>query len=174
VSVQPQIAAARDDVRRARDQISGTIVEIEERITAPAKALTRTLDVGRAVQDHPWAALALAVGAGFAVATTGADGRAAEAAAEAARQGADRAKQGGTAGLRLVREVPVRSRGAVSSAVDALGAKLVLALVDALRGPRVTPMASEPHTGLGFLNNPAPAHEAASGAGTGAGLLPAV
>jgi hypothetical protein len=155
MSVLPEIAEARDDVQRARDQLSDTIAELEERITAPVHAVRRRLDVGQAVADHPWAALAVAVGAGALVATTGADRRVATLAAEQARQGT-------AAGLRLAREAPSKTRGALSAAVDALGAKLATSLIDALREPRVAPLPAEPHAGLGFVDNDAPAHEPAA------------
>ncbi|HET9011336.1 MAG TPA: hypothetical protein VFN38_05940, partial [Gemmatimonadaceae bacterium] len=81
MSDQPDISAARDDVQRARDQIADTIAEIEARVTAPVRAVGQRLDAGRAVREHPWAALAVALGAGVAVAVSGADERAAEFAA---------------------------------------------------------------------------------------------
>ena len=133
MSLQPEIAAARDDVQRARDQISDTIAELEERVTAPVQAVRQRLDVGRLVREHPWAALAVAVGAGVLVASTGADERAAELAAEQARQAAAKAKEAGAAGLRLASEAPSRGRQALGGVVDALGAKLAISIVDALR-----------------------------------------
>jgi hypothetical protein len=158
VSAQPDIAAARDDVQRARNQITDTISEIEARVTAPVRAVTRRLDVGRVIQEHPWAALATAVGVGVVVATSGADGRAASLATDAARKGAEKAKEGGVAGARLAREAPSRSRQALTSIVDAIGAKVALTVIDALREPTAR-SAGEPHGGLGFVHHDAPAHE---------------
>jgi len=135
VPLQPEIAAARDDVQRARDQISDTIAELEERVTAPVQAVKQRLDVGRLVRENPWTALAIAVGAGVLVASTGADERAAELAAEQARQAAAKAREAGAAGLRLASETPSRSRQALGGVVDALGAKLAISIVDALREP---------------------------------------
>lgn len=135
MSLQPEIAAARDDVQRARDQISDTIAELEERVTAPVQAVRQRLDVGGAVREHPWAALAVAVGAGVLVASTGADERAAGIAAEQARQAARKAREGGAAGLRLASEAPSRSRQALGGVVDALGARLAISIVEALREP---------------------------------------
>lgn len=135
MSLQPDIAAARDDVQRARDQISDTIAELEQRVTAPVQAVKQRLDVGRVVREHPWAALAVAVGAGVVVASTGADVRAAELAAEQARQAARKARDAGAAGLRVASEAPSRSRQALGGVVDALGAKLAISIVDALREP---------------------------------------
>jgi ElaB/YqjD/DUF883 family membrane-anchored ribosome-binding protein len=152
VSVQPEIAAARDDVQRARDQLSDTIAELEDRITAPVRVVKKGLDVGQLVHEHPWAALAVAVGAGALVARSGADKRAATLTAEKAREG-------GAASLRLARETPAKTSGVLGSAVHALGAKLGMTIVDAFREPRVAPLAPEPRSGLGFVDNPAPAHE---------------
>lgn len=133
MSLQPEIAAARDDVQRARDQISDTIAELEDRVTAPVHAVRQRLDVGRAVREHPWAALAVAVGAGLLVSSTGADERAAEIAAEQARQAALKAREAGAAGLRLASEAPSRSRAALTGVVDVIGAKLAISIVNALR-----------------------------------------
>jgi hypothetical protein len=153
VSINPEISAARHDVHHTREQLSYTIDELEQRLTAPVRAVRERLDVGQAVQQHPWIAVAAALGAGALVATTGADRRAATVVAEKARQG-------GAAGVRAAREVPSRGREAIAGAVGALGAKLAMTLIEALREPRVPTPTPEPRDGLGFLDNPAPAHEA--------------
>jgi hypothetical protein len=152
MSLQAEIAAARDDVRGTRAQLSDTIAELEERVTAPLRTVKRSLDVGQMVKDHPWVALTVAVGAGVAVATTGVDAKVGALAVEKARQG-------GAATVRLTREAPSRTRDALASGVSALGAKLATMLIDVLREPRVAGPASEPHSGIGFVDNPAPAHE---------------
>ena len=155
----PDLSAARDDVQRSREQISGTIAEIEARVTAPVRAVTRRLDVGQMIQDHPWAALTTAAAVGAVVAASGADRRAASLAAEAARKGAEKAREGGVAGVRMAREAPSKSRSALASMVDAIGAKVALTVIGALResaSGRTTP---EPHSGLGFARHDAPAHE---------------
>jgi ElaB/YqjD/DUF883 family membrane-anchored ribosome-binding protein len=154
----PDVAAARDDVQRARDQLSDTIAEIEARVTAPVRAVTRRLDVGRLIQEHPWAALATAVGVGAAVAASGADGRAASIAAGAARKGVEKAREGGVVGARLARQAPSRSRQAVGSIVDAIGAKLAMSVIDALRQPTASTGDDEARSGLGFVRHDAPAH----------------
>jgi hypothetical protein len=163
VSAQPDIAAARDDVQRARTQISDTISEIEARVTAPVRAVTNRLDVGRVIQEHPWAALATAVGVGVAVAASGTDRRAGSLAADAARKGAEKAKEGGVAGARIAREAPSRSRQALASVFDAISAKVAVTIVDALREPGATRSAADPHAGLGFVRHDAPAHESEQG-----------
>lgn len=162
----PDLSAARDDVQRSRAQISDTIAEIEARVTAPVRAVKQRLDVGRMVQEHPWAALSTAAAAGVIVAASQADRRAASLAAaaarkgaETARQGAEKVRQGGVAGAQLAREAPSRSRIALTSMVDAIGAKVATTIIGALReaaSPRSTP---EPRSGLGFTHHDAPVHE---------------
>lgn len=159
MSVQPDIAAARDDVQRARGQLSDTIAELEARVTAPVRAVKDRLDAGRIIREHPWAALATAVGVGAAVAVAGVDRRAASLATEAARTGAEKARDGGVAGVRLAREAPSRSRQALASVVDAMGAKLAITIVDALRERPAVMVSAEPRDGLGFVHHDAPAHE---------------
>jgi hypothetical protein len=156
---QTEITAARDDVQRARDRIHDTVAELEERVAAPARAVKQRLDVGELVRDHPWSALAVAVSAGAIVAASGADRRATAVAVQ-------KAKQGGAASVRALRAAPAKSRevvssgrGAVGGALDALGARVALSLIERLRGPRVTPLPPEPQTGLGFVDHTAPAHE---------------
>ena len=101
MSVQPEIAAAREDVQRARDHIADTIAELEDRITAPVQAVKRRLDVGQMVREHPWAALAVAVSAGALVGGSGADRRAAAVAADTARAGRRRRPARRQAGRRI-------------------------------------------------------------------------
>jgi hypothetical protein len=157
--LSPDLSAARDDVQRSRDQISGTIAEIEARVTAPVRAVRRRLDVGGMIQDHPWAALTTAVTLGVVVAASQADRRAASLAAEAARKGAEKAREGGVAGVRLAREAPSKSRSALTSMMDAIGAKVAATVIGALREPAEGRTAPEPHSGLGFVHHDAPAHE---------------
>jgi ElaB/YqjD/DUF883 family membrane-anchored ribosome-binding protein len=155
----PDLSAARDDVQHARDQISGTIAEIEARVTAPVRAVTRRLDVGGMIQDHPWAALTTAVAVGAVVAAAGADRRATVLAAEGVRKAAEKAREGGVAGARMAREAPSKSRRALTSMVDAIGAKVAATIIGALREPAAGRATPEPHSGLGFVHHDAPAHE---------------
>ena len=157
--ISPDISAARDDVQRSRDQISDTIAEIEARVTAPVRAVTQRLDVGRMIQDHPWAALTTAAALGAIVAASQADRRAASLAADAARKGAEKAREGGAAGVRMAREAPSRSRTALTSMVDAIGARVATTIIGALRERPAGSSAPEPHSGLGFVHHDAPAHE---------------
>jgi ElaB/YqjD/DUF883 family membrane-anchored ribosome-binding protein len=157
--VSPDISAARDDVQRSRAQVSDTIAEIEARVTAPVRAVKERLDVGRMIQDHPWAALTTAIATGVIVAAAGADRRAASLAADAARKGAEKAREGSVAGARMAREAPSKSRSALSSMMDGIGAKVAVTVIDALREPAGTRPTPEPHSGLGFVHHDAPAHE---------------
>jgi hypothetical protein len=153
------ISAARDDVQRARGQISDTIAEIEARVTAPVRAVKQRLDVGRAIQDHPWPALTTAVAVGALLAVTRTDERAASLAVDAARKGAEKAREGGVAGVRLAREAPSRSRSAFAAMVDGIGAKVAVTLIDALRGSAASSRNQQPGSGLGFVHHDAPAHQ---------------
>lgn len=157
--LSPDISSARDDVQRARGQISDTIAEIEARVTAPVRAVKQRLDVGRVIQDHPWAALTTAAAVGAIVAASQADRRAASLAAEAARTAAEKARQGGVASVRLAREAPSRSRTALTSIVDVIGAKVATTIIGALRERAADVSAPEARTGLGFVQHDAPAHE---------------
>ena len=157
--LSPDIAMARDDVQRARSQISDTVAELEARVTAPVRAVTQRLDVGRVIQDHPWAALTTAAAVGAIVAASQADRRAASLAAEAGRKAAEKARQGGVASVRLAQEAPSRSRTALTAMVDAIGAKVATTIIGAVRERAGGGSASEPRTGLGFVHHDAPAHE---------------
>jgi ElaB/YqjD/DUF883 family membrane-anchored ribosome-binding protein len=155
----PDISAARDDVQRARTRISDTIAEIEARVTAPVRAVKQRLDVGQAIQDHPWAALTTAVAVGAIVAASQADRRAASLAADAARKGAEKAREGGVAGVRMAREAPSRSRSALAGMFDSLGASVALTVINALRRPSAAHASEPSRSGLGFVHHDAPAHE---------------
>lgn len=157
--LSPDISAARDDVQRARDQISDTIAEIEARVTAPVRAVKQRLDVGRLIQEHPWAALTTAAAVGVIVAASEADKRAASLAADGARKAAEKARQGGVAGARLARGAPSKSRMALTAMIDGIGAKVAGTIIGALREPAGARPAPEPHSGLGFVHHDAPAHE---------------
>jgi hypothetical protein len=145
-----EIAAARDDVQRARDRIHDAVAELEERVAAPVRTVKQRMDVGEMVQGHPWAALAVAVSAGAIVAASGADKRAATVAVQ-------KAKEGGAAGVRAARATPSRTRGALRGTLDALGARLAVAVIEGLRAPRVAPLPPAPQSGLGFVDNSEPA-----------------
>lgn len=134
-----EVAAARDEVERTRAHISDTIDEIETRLIAPVKAVKQRLDLMQLVRDHPWPALATAIGVGVAVSVSRADIKAATIAKE-------KAIDAGTAAARIGRELPTTARGAAAGArraaasyVDGLAGSLLLAFIDRLREPHSSP-----------------------------------
>lgn len=64
----------RADIEQTRERMSGAIAELE-----------RKVDVTQKVKDHPWAAVAVAFGAGVALSTSKADVRAAQVTSQATR-----------------------------------------------------------------------------------------
>ena len=108
------------DIALTRERMSETIAELDSRISDRVAAVKEKLDVGQLVQEHPWAALAVAVGVGVLLAGTGADERAARATVRAAKAApgttADLAKRGWDAAVNKVR---VGDDGASASEVDA-------------------------------------------------------
>jgi hypothetical protein len=64
----------RADIEQTRERMSGAIAELE-----------RKVDVTQRVRDHPWAAVAVAFGAGVALSTSKADVRAAQVTSQATR-----------------------------------------------------------------------------------------
>ena len=93
-------ADVRRDIEVTRERMSGTIQELEQK-----------LNVKQLVRDHPWPALAIAVGAGVALSGSRADVKAA-AATSAATRGA---------------------RSKLGTALDDIIAQLVTAATDALQ-----------------------------------------
>jgi len=65
-------AEVRRDIEVTRERMSGTLAQLEHK-----------LNVMEVVRDHPWPALAVAAGAGFALANSRADVKAAAAAVKA-------------------------------------------------------------------------------------------
>jgi ElaB/YqjD/DUF883 family membrane-anchored ribosome-binding protein len=88
------IAAARHDVIAARQRVSGTISEIEARVSGAVNNAKRKVDVVTLARENPWPALGVAFVAGVALGTTGADRKAATATVSAAKRAPDGAKQG--------------------------------------------------------------------------------
>ena len=64
----------RADIEQTRGRMSGAIAELE-----------RKVDVTQKVRDHPWAAVAVAFGAGVALSTSRADVKAAQVTSQATR-----------------------------------------------------------------------------------------
>ncbi len=65
----------RADIEHTRNHMSEAIAELE-----------RKVDVTQRVRDHPWAAVGVALGAGFALSASRVDVKAAKATADATRQ----------------------------------------------------------------------------------------
>jgi ElaB/YqjD/DUF883 family membrane-anchored ribosome-binding protein len=147
-----EIAEAREQVRRTRERLESTYEAIGDRVTAPVRHTVSALDVAQLVRDHPWPALAVAVGAGVALATTGLDRRAATATAQTARQV-------GTSTVRAARATPSRTRGAVVAATDSLATRVVTSFVSALRERPAGADTTPPPDALGFVRSTTPAHE---------------
>jgi hypothetical protein len=144
MTVPTDVAAAREEVAHTRTQISNTIDEIETRITAPVHAVKARLDVVQLVRDHPWPALAAAIGAGVLVSASGAD---AKAAAIAKAKAADASM----AAVRVARGLPDNAREAARGATraagtyaDGLAGTLLLALIRRLREPVPAPAPQAP------------------------------
>ena len=64
----------RANIEQTRERMSGAIAELE-----------RKVDVTQKVRDHPWAAVAVAFGAGVALSTSRADVKAAQVTAQATK-----------------------------------------------------------------------------------------
>ena len=143
---QAEVESAQGGVLRSRAQLADTLALVRERVTEPVHAVRQKLDVADAIQRNPWPALAIALGAGAFVAASGADTRAAGAAADAARQGAQAAanlaQQAVEATVDAARQAPSRTREALVVAADALATKLALSIIRSLgknRGSAASP-----------------------------------
>jgi hypothetical protein len=95
------------DIALTRERMSETIAELEARISDRADAVRGRLDLKQLVEDHPWPALAVALGLGVLLAGTGADAKAARATVQAAKGApgttADLARRGWGAATSAVR-----------------------------------------------------------------------
>jgi hypothetical protein len=100
-------AEVHRDIALTRERMSETIAELDTRISRRVETVKEKLDVMQLAQDHPWPALAIAVGLGVLLAGTGADGKAARATVRAAKAApgatADLASRGLDAAKGLVR-----------------------------------------------------------------------
>ena len=90
-------ADARLEVEAARERMSETVGEIEAHLVERVDVVKRRMDIGALIREHPWPALAAALGAGVLLGASGADARAAKATARgtkrAARASVDATKQ---------------------------------------------------------------------------------
>jgi ElaB/YqjD/DUF883 family membrane-anchored ribosome-binding protein len=86
-------ATVRQELAATRARMSGTIAELEQRVSSKVEGVKRKVDVVELVKQHPWPSLAVAFVAGIALSTSGADRRAARATAQAAKRAPGTAKQ---------------------------------------------------------------------------------
>ena len=131
-----EIAETRDQVEKARANLANTADELKERVAAPVRAVREKLDVVQLVKDHPWPAVAVAMGVGAFIAASEADKRAAQAVAEKARDA-------GAAGVRIAREAPSKTSAALHTIVDSVALKLGLSVLDSLRRSETNVSAAE-------------------------------
>jgi len=122
------------DIALTRERMSETIAELDARISHRVETVKEGLDVGRLIEDHPWAALAVAVGAGLLLAGTGADATAARATVRAAKAApgttAELARQGWDATVSKVRG---NGDGAAETAADGAGGQDSAGVTDRMR-----------------------------------------
>lgn len=152
MSSQSEIATTRAELNAVRDRMSDTAAELQAKFTAPVAAMQEKLDVVQLVRDHPWPALAVAVGVGAAIAASGADRKAATATAEATRKAAtasadaikSAAQRTAAATADTARHGPSRARGAIVGALDGLAARLAVSLIERLREPAPVRETPEP------------------------------
>lgn len=152
---QAEIESARSEVLRSRAQVADTLATLREHVTEPVHVVRRKLDVADAVQRNPWPALAIALGAGAFFAASGADTRAATAAAQGVRQGLDGAahlaQQAAAATAEAARQAPGRTREALAIAADAIATRLALSFIRSLGENSRTPAASPPDGTADFV-----------------------
>jgi ElaB/YqjD/DUF883 family membrane-anchored ribosome-binding protein len=92
--VPESMAAAKQEIAATRARMSGTITEIEQRVSGTFERAREKVDVIELVKQHPWPALAAAFVAGVALSATGADRRAAGVTTRVARRAPETAKRG--------------------------------------------------------------------------------
>jgi hypothetical protein len=78
-------AEVQRDIAVTRERMSETIAELDTQISQRVETVKQKLDVMQLVQDHPWPALAIALGLGVLLGGTGADAKAARATVRAAK-----------------------------------------------------------------------------------------
>lgn len=95
------------DIALTRERMSETIAELDARISNRIAAVKEKVDLMQLAREHPWPALAVALGVGVLLAGTGADAKAARATVRAAkaapRTTADLARRGWDAAASKVR-----------------------------------------------------------------------
>lgn len=72
------------EIELTRERMADTIGEIESRVSGTVSDAKEKVNVLRMAREHPWTALAVALGAGILLSATGADEKLLSAAADAA------------------------------------------------------------------------------------------
>jgi hypothetical protein len=120
------------DIALTRERMSETIAQLDAHISDRIAGVKETLDLQRVVQEHPWAALAVAFGVGALLSGTGADAKAAGATVRAAKAApgttADVARRGWDAAA-----TRLRGDGNGDGETDAATASAEPGLADRLR-----------------------------------------
>lgn len=158
--VPESTAAAKLDIAATRTRMSGTIGEIEQRVSGTFERARDKVDVIELVKRHPWPSLTAAFLAGVALSATGADRKAASATAQAARRAPETAKRGVGQAIeatksgvsQLAERVKGTSDESTSGASDADSSSgLVAKATNALRA-QVGELGSEVQRGVDELN----------------------
>lgn len=99
-----QINEVRQDIAETRARISDTLNALEGRVTGVKQAVTRNANPMPWVRENPWLAVGLALGAGMAIAMSGAERKAVVAAKAGARKAGPALKDGAKAAVSSVKE----------------------------------------------------------------------
>jgi len=129
-------ADVRRDIELTRERMSSTIQELEQK-----------LNVTQMIRDHPWPALALAVGAGVLLSGSGADLKAAAATAAATKGASSKI---GTALDDVVAQLMTAATGALHGQVDSLVGEIKSMLGASHQGNGA---ASSPRFGVGPIDD---------------------
>jgi hypothetical protein len=111
-------ANVQRDIALTRERMSETIAELDARISDRVATVKERLDVMQLAQEHPWPALAVALGLGVLLAGTGADVKAARATLRAAKGAPSATTDLARRGLEAAKGV-VRRNGAGEQDADA-------------------------------------------------------
>jgi hypothetical protein len=88
------IDEVRRDIADTRARLSDTLAELDQRVDTVKHVVTKTANPIPAIREHPWLALGIALGAGVAIAMSGADRTAVVAAKSGARKAGPALKDG--------------------------------------------------------------------------------
>lgn len=113
------IEHAREEIRATQQHIGRTIAEIESRITETTAEVKRQANPLTYAREYPWIALGLAVGAGLALALTGADRAAGHAVVSMTRNAGNASADGASAVTAKVSDLVHRDGGEPSDQAEA-------------------------------------------------------